>query len=112
MRRVVGRKGRGEEELVQEDPRDVRAKQLETPVAESFRPAGFAFRKRLGVGGQGAVFLLDMVGEDGKTKIPIVAKACVGQNSGQGNALQHEKEAMMVSVAEFCLPYPDTIGRC
>lgn len=90
------RRQRNQSQQQGQDPRDVKAKQLEKPIQEDFQPAGFTFRKRLGIGGQGAVYLLDMVAEDGR-KIPIVVKACVGRESGSDDALKEEKEAMMVS---------------
>lgn len=92
----MGKMRRQSRSQQQKDPRDLKAELLEKPIQADFRPAGFTFRKRLGIGGQGAVFLLDMVGEDRK-KIPIVAKACVGRESGSDDALKGEKEAMMVS---------------
>lgn len=97
MRRVVNRLRRRNQNRAPQDPKERLAEMLEEPLAAIVEPAGCRFRKRLGVGGQGAVFLIDLVGQDGR-KIPIVAKACVGRNIGQDDALRQEKEAMMVSL--------------
>lgn len=97
MRGMVNRVRRRNQNRPRPDPRVKRAEMLEKPLAEAVEPAGCIFRKRLGVGGQGAVFLMDMVGQDGR-KHPFVAKMCVGSKTGQDDALRHEEEAMMVSL--------------
>lgn len=113
VRRLMGRVRRRNrsQQQPEADPRDVRAEQLEKPIAADFQPAGFTFRKRLGVGGQGAVYLLDMVADDGR-RIPIVAKACVGRDTDNADALKEEKEAMMVSFVVLpTLGYPHQTDR-
>lgn len=78
------------------DPRDVRAEALEATMARDFKPVGFKFRKRLGAGGQGAAYLLDMVADDGR-KVPIVAKASIRSDINGDSGIRDEKNAMMVS---------------
>lgn len=65
---------------------------LQRQIAAEFKPAGWKFKRMLGMGGYGAVFLLEMVGENG-LKIPVVVKGSI--KAGRG--LYHEFENVVAS---------------
>lgn len=67
---------------------------LRREIGKQFEVAGWRFRRRLGVGGFGAVFLFELVSETGQ-RLPVVVKKGLGDPS----SLSREKENIMVSYA-------------
>ncbi|CAN8105498.1 unnamed protein product [Discula destructiva] len=51
-----------------------------TTLAEDFEPAGLKFKRMLGQGGQGAVYLFEIVAEKGMN-VPVVVKGTIGANA-------------------------------
>lgn len=75
---------------------------LTTKLTGQFHPAGIQFKRRLGQGGFGAVYLFEMVGEKGVT-YPIVVKGSTRELRDGPEAFSGELENINVS----CLCYPD-----
>lgn len=61
---------------------------LQRQLAVGFTPAGWKFKRRLGMGGFGAVFLFEMVGENG-LKVPVVVKGSIRAGRGLFEEYQH-----------------------
>lgn len=79
---------------------------LTTRLVGRFQPAGLQFKRRLGQGGFGAVFLFEMVGDKGVT-YPIVVKASTREARDGEDAFRDELRNLNVS----CRKGPQTRTR-
>lgn len=80
-----------------DDVRRSAADRLTTKLVSKFQPAGIQFKRRLGQGGFGAVFLFEMVGEKGVT-YPIVVKGSTRELRDGSEAFSGELENINVSL--------------
>lgn len=89
---------------VRKSRKQKRARHLARWLEEGFgRVVAFKFKKLLGMGGQGAVFLFEMVGEDG-TKVPVVVKGSIRHDRDGNDPFTEEKENLVVSNTCFLWP--------
>lgn len=77
-------------------PREVRADVVRRRLGPDFQVAGWKFKRRLGMGGFGAVFLFDLISERGQ-RLPVVVKGGLGG----GDSLYREIENIAVSVSKL-----------
>lgn len=66
-------------------------------LADGFKPAGWAFKRILGAGGYGVVFLFEMVGQDGE-RIPVVVKGSLRKGPDGIASMKKEAENIVVSI--------------